>query len=471
MAKRELTNKELDELAEKIFARPELVKELSEDTLLQFNRFRRTRGFIKPTQWACLSFINWEERLMQRLYLTAANGYIFRALEDYRKDIDASSPEAIQERMNECIIIEKFLNDKLFYNPDKHVRSSAEDIDKEELIENILTASGRELSKSSTDAEQVSSVPHSVNIKVAYDAIRNASNVLKTVTKSLEPVNKDDPNDPMILFKEKHDVLTRRLHDLNVSGARIAASMKPELRETLKGLLDHAPPDDNVHFFDRYISENFADLKEITSAIFNVPKDMGASIWFHGATGSLAETEKFMQKIHKELAYGAVIASNGGLVGLAPDLEQQDVIRQYNNVDVMTNILDRAEEDQKIISKITKKKARRARKKAILDDFKKSGVPKNIKDPLGLKEYLHGATQFRDINGSSTLITEEDNEEIVKEVLAEQGVTLEDTQEDDGMSTFRVMGMDSSGNFGEVDIRCHVPDEYAMEANATKQEK
>lgn len=463
MAKRELTNKELDELAEKIFARPELVKELSEDTLLQFNKFRRTRGFIKPTQWACISFINWEERLMQRLYLTAANGYIFRALEDYRKDIDASSPEAMQERMNECTIIEKFLNDKLFYNPDKHVRSSAEDLDKDILIESILTSSGKELS-----SEDATVVDSPTNIKVAYDAIKNAVNVLKTVTKSLEATS---PEDPMQLFKEKHDVLVRRLHDLNVSGARIAASMKPELRKTLKGLLDHAPPDDNIHYFDRYISENFTDLKEITSAIFNVPKDLGSSIWFHGATGSLVETEKFMHKIHKELAYGAVIASNGGLVGLAPDLEQKDVVRQYNNVDVMTNILDRAEEDQKIISKITKKKARRARKKAILDDFKKSGTPKNIKDPLGIKEYLHGATQFRDIHGSSSLITDEDNEEIVKEVLAEQGVTLEDNaDEDPSMSTFRIMGMDSSGNFGEVDIKCHIPDEYAMEANAGRQQ-
>lgn len=436
MTKKELSTQQLDDLATECFKNPSNVHGLDAGTVTQLQKFLRTRGLLqKSTQYSCISLINWDEARMQRMYSLAASGYVFRALDEYSNPTDLFDADSMKTRKAECVIIEKFLKAKFQYNPDLHVRSCLpEGSSPEEILKSV--------SVSTTNTKNHYQTAESAS-RASYDIIRSAEKTLKMTIGTLKGIP---------ALQEKHDVLARQLRELQIAGARICREVGGKLNDDLKRLLNNAPPAESTHFFERYIHENYEKLREVTSAVYQVPTDMENTMWFHGAFPTLEDAEKYQRKIHKQLPYGGFIIGNGGPALIAPDLEQEDAIRRYgDNADVMNGILDRAEKDQKIISDITKKKARRGRKIMILEEVKKGLKSNDIKkDPTGVKDYIKNISQISDLSRDSVL-TDEDNEDIMREVLEEQSV-------------IRLLGVQEDGSFGATDIKVHIPDEYAAEA-------
>lgn len=462
MTKKELTNERIEDLIVAASNDPSIVNTWTDDVAVTVMSYMRKRGIIqKSDQWACISYINWAESLMQRFYLIAVNAYIARSLREYR--IGGAS-EA------DCMAVEKFFAEKLKFNAEKHVLDGLDPkLSREKLVNDLgfdFAAANNEHSAETgvLTKEQVSL------LTAARDSIRSAKNVAELVRSTISDSG-------------RKDVLTRRIDALELSNARITNILGSD---ALNDALENIPPIDNVHYFNRFCSDNYAGLRKLTSAVYNVPEDMETTVWFHGAANSLAEIERFQGKIYKECSYGAYILGNGAPTLIAPDLVPEEANRKYGNIDVMNDILDRAERDQNIAQKITKKKAKDTRKKVILDDFKKNPNKKaaairarkaNAKfDASGITSYNRAAASFRP--GNDADVDSDEEQEIIDEIIGAGGNEVNETESteeginngtQEGNKPIRILGTDASGSFGAVECTFDIPDEYSFEASASKE--
>lgn len=462
MTKKELTNERIEDLIVAASNDPSIVNTWTDDVAVTVMSYMRKRGIIqKSDQWACISYINWAESLMQRFYLVAVNAYIARSLREYRI---GGAPEA------DCMAIEKFFAEKLKFNAEKHVLDGLDKkMSRETLVGNLgfdSRAANNEYSNASANATELTKEQTSL-LTAARDSVRSAKNVAELIRSNISDSG-------------RKDVMTRRIADLELSNARLTNILGSD---ALNDALENIPPIDNVHYFNRFCSDNYAGLRKLTSAIYNVPEDMETTIWFHGAANSLAEIERFQGKIYKECSYGAYILGNGAPTLIAPDLVPEEANRKYGNIDVMNDILDRAERDQNIAQKITKKKAKDTRKKVILDDFKKHPNKKaaaikarkaNAKfDASGITSYNRAAASFRP--GNDADIDSDEEQELIDEIIGAEGVNeVEDNEGisegvQEGNKPIRIIGTDASGSFGAVECTFDIPDEYSFEASASKE--
>jgi len=460
MTKKELTNAEIEELIERADENPDIVKTWSDKTSVKVYSYLRKRGIAqKSSQYACMTFINWPESLMQRFYLVAANAYIDRAITEHRMN---GAPEA------ECEVIENFFRKKLCFNGAKHVMDGLDEgTTREKIIEELGISASSDISG---EAPQQLTKEQKSLLTATRDSIRSAKNIIELVIGQIS-------NDT-----SRRDVLKRRLEELQLANARISNMLGDTSRDVLKAL-DCLPPVDNVHYFNRFCSDNYEHIRKLTSLAYNVPDDMETSIWFHGAADTLPKIEKFQKDIHKQCSLGAFILGNAGVTHIAPDLEPQESERKYgSNTDVISSMIDAAEKSQNIVEKIVKKNIKDSRKKVILDDFKKSPSMRKKAvmarkagkkfDATGISNYTRLAGAFRPHNMAD--LDSDDEQEIVDELIAENKDEFVDTQEeeiDEGTKPIRVLGIGADGQFGEVDVKFDIPDEFAFEASAARDMK
>lgn len=485
MTKKELSVEYLEDLYVRAKADPKLIKSLDADTVTSLLSFIKKRGLkAKADQYACISWINWQEEAMQRAYLLAANGYISRSIREYELDgADAS----------EVATLKKFFVGKLGFNADKHVT---------EGIAPTETKEGLRAELGFAAAEGPSS---EVNLIASRDAIRSARNTLKVaaestagitdVIRSVAEVISRLPasvqksttivsaiNDLSLRLDDadkKSAVITRRINELSGDEARLSCAIT---QDVTADLLNMIPPQDNVHGFNRYCSDNWGSIKELTRRVYEVPGYMDATLFFHGATNTADDADKFLMRIRGQLPYGAAIFADNGPTLIAPDLENDQLKMKYiDQGDVFTKILDRAEKDQKIVEKITGKKTRDSRKKIIIDEFKKnprklSEVRKQRKegkkvDASGLNTYASEASGW--VSGyKGPSVTIDDEQEIIDEVLAEGGIEDDIVYGDaDGVAPIGIMGMNAAGEFEKVDVALEIPSEYAIEDSIASMNK
>lgn len=454
MTKKELTNERIEELIVAARADPSVVNTWTDDVAVTVMSYMRKRGIIqKSDQWACISFINWPESLMQRFYLVAVNAYIARALREYRI---GGAPES------DCMAVEKFFAEKLKFNAEKHVLDGLDKkMSREDLIADLgFSVESPGLNNGSINNTNILTKEQVSLLTAARDSVRSAKNVAELVRNT-------------VTDSGRKDVLTRRIDALEVSNARLTNILGSD---ALNDALENIPPVDNIHYFNRFCSDNYASLRKLTSTVYNVPEDMETTVWFHGAASSISEIERFQGKIYKECSYGAYILGNGAPTLIAPDLIPEEANRKYGNIDVMNDILDRAERDQNIAQKITKKKAKDTRKKVILDDFKNNPKKRQAAinarkngtkfDASGITSYNRAAASFRP--GNDADIDSDEEQEIIDDIIAEETSTeVQGVQE--GNKPIRILGTDASGNFGEVECTFDIPDEYSFEAKAAKE--
>lgn len=481
MTKKELSAAHLEDLYYRVKADPKLIKSLDVDSVTSLLSFIKKLGLkAKAEQYACISWINWQEEAMQRAYLLAANGYISRSIREYELDgADAA----------EVATLRKFFSDKLGFNADKHV---TEGIAPTETKDSIRRELGFAVAEGPCET---------VNLIAARDAIRSAKNTLKVAVESTSTLEKlirsiaetisrlpaqlqkstitavDELSVQLKLAEQKGAVITRRLDELAQSEARLSCAIT---QDVTADLLNVIPPQDNVHGFNRYCADNWGSIKEITRRVYEVPGYLDATIYFHGATRTAEEADKFLMRIRSQLPYGAAIIADNGPTLIAPDLENEQMKMKYiDQGDVFTKILDRAEQDQKIVEKITGKKTRDSRKKIIVDEFKKnprklSEVRQQRKagkkvDASGLNAYAADATGW--VNGyKGPSVSLDDEQEIIDEVLG----TMEDDTiygYADGVAPIGIMGMNAAGEFEKIDVALDIPEEYAIEDTLAKMNK
>lgn len=499
MTKKELTNAELEELIEKADENPDIILTWPEKTVIKVQSYMRKRGVMQHSnQYACLTFINWPENLMQRFYLVAANAYIDRAITEHRMN---GAPEA------ECEILENFFRKKLCFNGAKHVMDGLDEgVTREKIISELNISPSSDIS--GVTPQQLTKEQKSV-LMATRDSIRSAKNTLELVIgqlsndkhvrkltdakSTLEEIAKQTGtqkefkdiiaamNGAINGYENDHsrrDVMRRRLNELQGANAKVSNMLGDASKEILKAL-ECLPPVDNVHYFGRFCSDNYEHIRKLTALAYNVPDDMETSIWFHGAADSLQKIEKFQRDIHKQCSLGAFIIGNAGITHIAPDLEPKEAERKYgSNTDVVSSMIDAAEKSQNIVEKIVKKNIKDSRKKAILDDFKKNPAARKKAiaarkagkkvDATGIGNYTKLVGTFRPNNSAD--LNSDDEQEIVDEIIKESG---EDVDEiiDEGVKPIRVLGIGADGQFGEVDVKFDIPDEFAFEASAARDAK
>lgn len=478
MAKKELSNAQLEELYLRLKEDKNLVKTLDQKTANALGSFIRKRGLKKkPDQFACISWINWAQESMQRAYLLAANGYISRSIREYELDgADAG----------EVAIIKKFFENKLGFNADKHV------------TEGIAPTDSREKVRADLGFAKAEGPCPEVNLVAARDAIRNAKNTLKLASESVKTIPDKIREVAAAILKgpktfttqtvlaalsrsiteaeQKAAVIDRRIAELNIDEARLSCAIS---RDVPAELLELIPPQDNVHGFNRYCADNWGIIKDITRRVYETPGYLDATIFFHGAASTHEAADKLLMRLREQLPYETAIFADNAPTLIAPDLEDDQMKMKYiDQSDVFTKILDRAEQDNKIVSKITGKKMVNSRKKIIIDEFKKN--PKKVAttrkarkegkkvDVSGLNNYADSAKGWVS-NLTGPTIDLDDEQEIIDDVLNSDEFADEVVYGDAvDVAPIAIMGMNSEGKFEKVDVAFDIPAEYTIEGNLNK---
>jgi hypothetical protein len=500
MAKKELSNAQLEEIYLRVKEDKNFVKTLDQKTVNALMTFIRKRGLkSKAEQFACISWINWAQESMQRAYLLAANGYIARSIREYELDgADAA----------EVAVIRKFLGSKLGFNADKHVTEGIAANDSREKIRNEL---GFAINEGPSE---------SFNPIAARDAIRNARNTLKlaaestakipdqirtvaaTILKSPKTVASQsvlrELSQAITDAEQRSAVINRRIAELTADEARLSCAIT---RDVPAELLELIPPQDNVHGFNRYCADNWGMIKDITRRVYETPGYLDATIFFHGAAKSREDADKLLIRLRDQLPYETAIFADNGPTLIAPDLEDDQLKMKYvDQGDVFTKILDRAEQDNKIASKITGKKMVTSRKKIVIDEFKKN--PKKLADARksrsegkkidvsGLNGYAESAKGWVS-NLSGPSVTLDDEQEIIDEVLRDETFVetstvetvetvetpaVETVETDDEIvygdavdcAPIGVFGMNAEGKLEKIDVAFDIPAEYTIEGNMKK---
>lgn len=455
MSKKELSREQIEDLIVKAKVDPHITKQWPDNVAIQVYAYMRKRGLLpENTTYGVISYINWKDELMQRFYLLAVNAYIGRSIKEL--ELNESMPA------EEIAVVKKFFNEKLCFNAYKHVEEGLEPgVTREEIVKSLgfQLNNGYPTGFSDSLTEEQRGV-----LSSARDSIRAARNAVKECQRVISNTS------------AHYDVLTRRLADIDAMNSKLSNLLGDNSERVLE-MLNHIPPVDNIHYFNRFCSDNWSVLRELTSKTFNVPKDMELTLWFHGASNTESGARTLLKQIHNQCTFGAIIIGNKAPALIAPDLEPEEATVRFDaSNDLINKIIDRAEKDQKIVEKITKKKIRSGRKKAILDEFKKdpnkrektkTDRKQGVKtDVTGLREYARSVGKFRP--GNDTTIDSDEEQEIVDEVLKE---TEEDNSGDNVCSVdaedckpIAVFGMNSEGKFDKVDVHFQIPDSMSFEA-------
>lgn len=467
MAKKELTNQQLEDLIEEAVINPSITNNWSLETSVAVRSYMRKRGVLqKSDTWASFSIINWPERVMTRFYLLAVNAYIGRAIKEF--ELDGGSSQDLK-------ILNDFFTDRLCFNAYKHVREGLDkDISKESLREELSFAKNDRVS--SEESDSLTKEQKSI-LAGTRDSIRSAKN---TIELALGQIPKRG---------SQADVLRRRIEELDNQSAKIN-SFLGNTNRAIEDALENIPPMDRVHGFNKFCADNWSQLRHLTCRVYDVPDNMETTIWFHGAANSLEKILKFQEKINKECTFGAEVIGNGAPTLIAPDLLPDEANQKFNGSDyardMISKYIDRAERDNKIVHEIMNKNARRGRKKMILDDFKqnpdkkkaaldlrKSGKKQNA--VTGVNEYNRLVGSFRP--GNDKILNEEEERELIDEILDEDPNVqdiLENSEKDersmpaDECLPIRILGDDGTGNMGEVDVHFAIPDSMSVEALTEK---
>jgi len=269
----------------------------------------KARKVDKP-QFVNMTIINWVERYLRNLYLTAMTGYMFRNARDYepkqeledmdmayRKRIDetiGAEPEVYakmreehdkqcaQVRLTASKYIRNFLATQFEFDPDAHVRNShvgvPEDKKRPQMAENIAKTCATAAKAASVSQKlESNSAKAFTRLKEAYSMLSNHIAEAHTQITAAEDVLRRNMDPETQLA-----ILTKRRVALGNMRNNIKEITEPLTCADTLDAWTHDPPADTLFHFRRYIDNNFEKLREACETFFKDRADVEFSIIVRG---------------------------------------------------------------------------------------------------------------------------------------------------------------------------------------------
>lgn len=425
-----LSSDDLRQMSENILKDVSFIDKLSEEELIEVKKYINPLGYIvkKNTSYAALSLINWREDYFKRFHMTSLIGYLFKIAEeyepskelehiraDYLQDLETYSqhPEKLSqikstyENYKDTVTkiarstIKRFLQHYFLFDPNTHIRAAtsrvSDDDDrktvwptKEDIVEHA-----NKISNSISEKSELTKQYLIERVKHLYSIV----NELKKVSTTLQNISTDEDNIAIISYQ---------ISKINTLQSDLQLLADPLLNNECKEAMNDVPCDVYYHF-NRYITNNYAKLLEITRTLYNNKYDIEYSVILHDIFDNIEDANNFLLKHKQEFRTDVQIIETGGVTLLGPYKENLDRIDVYDkNTEILKRIMDQAESDHKLGKDLMEKRVKTCKTRNIEEEGPDS--PEHVK-------YMNAMQIAKDLSGVNRVLSPEEKaklEEAIK---------------------------------------------------------
>lgn len=465
-----MTIEELREMSRKITQDPDAIYDLKPEETIAMRKYLNPLGNVISAKkyYINMGIINWREKYLRRLHMTALVGYLFRTLEEYEPDVElakekarfeaaCAAPDADLAQLtaehkarNELIkstakgIVKQFLSRNFDFDPDKHLRGShtenkadPERKPKDEAIRDTCrlaeTAPAIEIKLNARQGQTYKYLRSS--ILTTYNAAVESANALKgALSTIMDPVlDRDDKQG--ILFK-KYKQITDLVTDMKKIVLPIAAA------DTLDAWTVD-PPVDVFHQFDRYLTNHYEQLREVVQALYNEKSDFEFGVVAYEPHKTEEAAKEYRIQHEGEFRTEVTTFESGAVTLLGPFKENRQRIDFYNkNTEVAKRMMEQLEMDHKLGKDFMEKK---------LSEAKKKNIEEAGPDHPGLNAYKKEMRIAQELGGAKQVLSKEDKDKMA-EALARAKAIKEDYEvPDDGIQVDVFFPSDNT-NTGQTEL-------------------
>ncbi len=449
----EISPEYLRELAAKIIEDPSAIDDLNENEVTELRKHINPIGGIVDSgkSFANISIINWRERWLRKLHITALVGYLYRAAFEYTPEIELDKEQrryeaelrdinsfnnlhvksddnypvfgntANEAKVDSNVntarladaernhtervklikstckgIIGQFLDRNFEFNPDLHVRgthtSNPNDSDRKDKAEAIKTAVLAPDVDVKLRAQPDKFYQYSrSNALSVYNAATVCRNETESLLKVIMNPHADLADSQSIIYK-KH----KQLGELCADMKKICDPMIK--RETLSAWTVD-PPADTMFHFDRYLTNHYEELREITTSLFDEKSDLEFGVIYYKTHKTAEDAENYRTTHSAEFKCDVMGVQSAHINLLGPFKENRDRVSFYNkNTTILEKMMDQLEVDQKLGRDLMEKKVKTKKKKNIETEGP---------DHPGLKAYSKLMNQAAELGAKKVLTREE----------------------------------------------------------------
>jgi hypothetical protein len=431
----------LRELSAKIIANPNAIYDLSTEETAAVHKHLNPLGNViadKKT-YANMSVINIREQWMRRFLMTSTVGFIYRTLEEYKPydDIEAAekklrsaldkcpNDEAKRKQLNDDhnawvkkvtaetqSTVRKFLDRNFEFDPDRHVRTShgenkadPERRSKAELIRKTCDLRDKQ---SATEAKLQAS-PEKLYMYVRS----NLLTTYQTLVKTSETLNAALTTilDPEVSLSDKQGILMKKYIGIKSTIADMKKVVEPILAAETLPALQVSPPADIFHHFDRYITNHYEQLREVTEAVFSEKPDIENAIIFYNSFKTPEAARDHRNQHESEFRSEVFTIENSGITLLGPFKENRKRVDFYNrNTEILKRMMEQVEADHRLGEDLMKKQVKTKKAKNIAE----MGP-----DAPGLSKYVGAMNMIQEM-GVKKGLTREEQEELARAVAIKE---------------------------------------------------
>ncbi len=447
-----LTTQELRELCSKIAANPDAINDLDIEQIVAVRNYLHPLGTVISEKkcYVNLSMVNWREKYLRKLHMTALVGYLFRTMEEYEPDDElekensrfkaacAQFPqdtEALTAEHNERVtlikstargIVRQFLNRNFNFNPDKHLRGShsenksdPERKPKEQAIRDVCATAARakEVDQKLTARKEQTYSYLRAHLLTTYNAAVETTALLKSILSVIK--------DPATNIEDKQGILLKKYKQLSNLVLDMKKIADPLASADVLSAWQVDPPVDVFHQFDRYLTNHYEHLREVVQALYNEKSDFEFGVILYNTSKSADAAREYRIQHENEFRSEVTTVESGAVTLLGPFKENRQRMDFYNkNTEIMKRMMEQLDADHKLGKDLMEKQLKNAKKKNILE----AGP-----DAPALANYTRELKIAQDLSGANRVLSKEEKEKMADALKTAQEIKEDYEVPDDGI--------------------------------------
>jgi hypothetical protein len=437
---------ELRNLGFEIANDPDRVNDLPIEDVLEIRKTINPIGGIVETKktYVNMSILNWKDSYLRNLHTVALVGYLYRVLSEYEPTDQLAEEDARFENVKKSLsgdqlaaalkdhserrkliistangIIKKFLNRHFKYNPDLHVRSShtTNKSDPERQDKDQLIAKNCEIAESSKMVEEKLRNKPEMTFKYMRNCLLNTYQYTNSVADDVKSMIKLLSN-PTLSTEDKQGILLKKYQALRQISSDMQLLVDPLIKCDTLSALTIDPPADLYHHFDRYLTNNYTELRDVVKAVYNDKPDIELGVIIHGAFKSQDAARDYCIQHESEFRTDVYTVESGAVCLLGPFRENTSRVEFYNkHTEIMKQMMEQVEADHKLGKDIMEKRVSVQKRKNIAE----AGP-----DAPGLSQYTKAINVVKDL-GAKKVLSKEDMEKL--EAAKKEATTIKEDYE------------------------------------------
>lgn len=241
---------------------------------------------------------------------------------------------------------------------------------------------------------------------------------------SVEKSIKKQSLEEQVIIKRFLDSIFEYNPDLHIKSSYEPNKKDPE-REDISTVLKnyHIPPKDTFARFNRYYSINYDELRDITNKIYTYKPDLDLAINVFKSFNDSDEAKAYINKYRDEIMTEIFTIQNNHWTLLGPFKKNRERLEFYGqNQEVIKNILEQKEKDNKIEAELLKDRVKKMRIKnskqyGSQDEF----IEQYKKDFSSTNQYGNEGDDYIEVDESGNLV---DEDGVPKDAVAMRTVTI-----------------------------------------------